>query len=148
MNNPTYVFGTSMIPIELGPDAIMPVRADPQAAGYDVFASKLVGIPKGQIKKIPLGFCLSLPNGFMATIRDRSSKALQGLHVVGGLIDSNYTGEWNVVMSNHGNDRIIQKGEKIAQFTIHRYETFNLQPGKIPKEEIISRGSGGFGSTD
>src|SRR5882762_4615649 len=67
-------------------------------------------------------------------IRDRSSMAAGGLFVVGGVIDSGYTGEIIVMLRTMGNALIdITAGQKIAQMipmevlTDYVYEVGELQ---------------------
>jgi len=61
-------------------------------------------------------------------------------------VDSDYRGEFMVVLHNHGsNSQIIQHGERIAQLVI----TPVFTPGFTEVDELTNtiRSAGGFGST-
>ena len=68
---------------------------------------------------IGLGFALEVPNGYMATIRPRSSMNAKGVLTQIGTIDSGYRGEIKAVLINlTGEDIEIKKGDKICQIII------------------------------
>ena len=92
---------------------------------------------------IPLGFGLEVPDGYMATIRPRSSYNVKGVISQIGTIDSGYRGEIKAVLINLTNTNIeIKKGEKICQIVI---EPVIL--ADFVEELTNDRGEGGFGST-
>lgn len=93
---------------------------------------------------IPLGFGLEVPDGYMATIRPRSSMNAKGILTQIGTIDSGYRGEIKVVLINL-TDRpiLISKGDKICQLVIEPVILADLV------EDLgEERKDGGFGSTD
>ena len=62
-----------------------------------------------------------------------------------GTIDPGYRGEIRVVMFNLGRaDYAIEKGDRIAQLVIARYEAVEWEEGELGDS---SRGAGGFGSS-
>lgn len=92
---------------------------------------------------IPLGFGLEVPDGYMATIRPRSSYNVKGVLSQIGTIDSGYRGEIKAVLINLTSEPIeIKKGEKICQIVI---EPVIL--ADFVEELTNDRGQGGFGST-
>ena len=96
-----------------------------------------------EINVVPLGFGLEIPDGYMATIRPRSSMSAKGILTQIGTIDSGYRGEIKVVMINL-TDRpiLISKGDKICQLVIEPVILADLV------EELNNdRGEGGFGSS-
>jgi dUTP pyrophosphatase len=65
---------------------------------------------------------------------------------LGGVIDSNYTGEWLVGLVNLGqDDYAIEVGQKIAQVLIQKVECPEIE--EVEELELTNRGDGGFGST-
>ena len=81
-------------------DAIIPTRASKGCAGLDLYSSVDIDIEVGSIKKVNTGICISLPESSYGSIRDKSSLATKGLLTLGGVIDSDYTGEIIVIMTS------------------------------------------------
>ena len=96
-------------------DAIIPTRASKRSAGLDLYSSVDVNIEVGSINKINTGICISLPENSYGPIRDKSSLAAKGILTLGGVIDSDYTGEIIVIMNSLIEPIKIKKGQKIAQ---------------------------------
>lgn len=136
---------------KLRPDAIVPTYGSAGAAGADLYAclEETVTIEPGQAAWIPTGIALEVPEGCAGLIYARSSMGVKrGLAPANkvGVIDSDYRGEINVVLLNHGKQpQIVNPGERIAQFLI----TPILTPTYIEVDTLTDtdRGSGGFGST-
>lgn len=155
--------------IKFKEDLIKPTRAHYNDAGIDCYAQEDITLPsfKSEIevepvtnkdevvgydyivmtgatpKLIPLGFGLEVPDGYMATIRPRSSYNVKGVISQIGTIDSGYRGEIKAVLINLTSEPIsIKKGEKICQIVI---EPVIL--ADFVEELDDSRGEGGFGST-
>ena len=100
-------------------------------------------IPNSSPTLIPLGFGLEIPDGYMATIRPRSSMNAKGILTQIGTIDSGYRGEIKAVLINLTNeDIVIKKGERICQIVI---EPVIL--AEFVDELKNDRRKGGFGST-
>ena len=95
-------------------DAIIPTRASKGSAGLDLYSSNYANIEVGSIKKINTGICISLPENSYGSIRDKSSLAVKRLSTLGGVIDSDYTGEIIVIMTSLIKTIKIQKGQIIA----------------------------------
>ena len=96
-------------------DAIIPTRASKGSAGLDLYSSIDVDIDTNSIKKINTGICVSLPESSYGSIRDKSSLAAKGVLTLGGVIDSDYTGEIIVIMNSLIEPMKIKKGQKIVQ---------------------------------
>ena len=56
-----------------------PVRAHDNDAGADVFSPRDQTIYPGQVYKLPLGFGLELPDGYVGYIFPRSSLSARGI---------------------------------------------------------------------
>jgi dUTP pyrophosphatase len=137
------------IPIKkLHPDAILPTYAHgPQEdAGLDLCAIERVVLEPGIAQAVPTGLAIELPPGHEAQVRPRSGLALKhSLTVNFGTIDPGYRGEIRVVMFNLGHaGYTIEKGDRIAQLIVARYEAVQWQEGELGES---ARGAGGFGSS-
>jgi dUTP pyrophosphatase len=97
---------------------------------------------------IPCGFKTSLPPDVHAEIRPRSGQPWKcGVTVLNapGSIDSDYRGEWMVMLINHSEVPYeIYDGDRIAQAVFVRHQVYPWQEGSV--NETV-RGNGGFGST-
>lgn len=153
--------------IKKNPNLIIPTRSHYDDAGVDCYALEDCCLPpmkrvidpnmdseiKARIEpygeiggvpiSIPLGFGLAVPNGYMASIRTRSSMNKKGILCQVGTIDSGYRGEISCILVNLTNKPyMIHKGDKICQIVIEPViiadfvENFGTE-----------RGDGGFGST-
>lgn len=136
---------------KLNPNAILPSYGSDGAAGADLYAclQESITIDPGETAWIPTGISLEVPAGYAGLIYARSSLGVKrGLAPANkvGVIDSDYRGEINVVLLNHGKEpQMISNGDRIAQFLI----TPVLTPRFIEVKELsdTDRGAGGFGST-
>ena len=99
-------------------DAIIPTRVSKRSAGLDLYSSIDVNIEVGSIKKINTGICISLSQNSYESIRGKSSLAAKGLLTLGGVIDSDYTGEIIVIMTSLIEPINIKQGQKIAQLVV------------------------------
>lgn len=135
----------------LRPGAHMPTYGSAEAAGADLYAclEAPVAIGPGETAWIPTGIALEVPKGCAGLVFARSSmgakRDLAPANKV-GVIDSDYRGEVNVVLHNHGSKlQQVEPGERIAQLLITPVYT----PGFTQVEELTDtdRGTGGFGST-
>jgi dUTP pyrophosphatase len=130
---------------KLDPKAQVPQRAH-ASAGYDLFAIQRDMIPPGHTVMIPLGFATDIPPGVVGLIWDRSSMGNMGLKVMGGVIDSDYRGEWKVMLCNVGqSSQPIVPGQKVAQVIFQEFGQFELR--EVEHLSETERGTGGFGST-
>ena len=91
-------------------DAIIPTRASKGSAGLDLYSNIDVDIDINSIKKVNTGICIYLPENTYGSIRDKSFLATKGILTLGGVIDSNYTGEVIVIMTSLIKPIKIKKG--------------------------------------
>lgn len=130
---------------------ILPEYATEHSAGMDLIAAndQPITIKAGEIQLIPTGIAIALPDSFEAQIRPRSGLAVKhGITVANspGTIDADYRGEIKVILINLGKDDfVIEKGMRIAQMIITKYERILWEESSTLEETM--RGSGGFGST-
>lgn len=128
--------------IKYDKNVTVPTRAHYNDAGLDCHATAPFEIGKYQILTVPLGFGLEIPDGYMATIRPRSSLNKRGLITQIGTIDSGYRGEIKAVFVNPTDDVFnFKSGDKICQIII---EPVIL--AELTETLDNNRGEGGFGS--
>jgi dUTP pyrophosphatase len=133
---------------KLHPDAQLPAYAHGpvEDAGMDLRAVERVVLQPGIAQAVPTGIAIELPAGHEAQVRPRSGLGLKhSLTVNFGTIDPGYRGEIRVIMFNLGRaDYVIEKGDRIAQLVVSRYESVEWQEGQVSDSV---RGAGGFGSS-
>jgi dUTP pyrophosphatase len=129
----------------------LPGYATEGSAGMDIRAAvnSDVVLEPGELKMIPTGFVIELPQGYEAQIRPRSGLAAR--HAIGvlnapGTIDSDYRGEVKILVMNFGKDRFtVRRGDRIAQMIVAPYTRVSWD--EVDKLNETDRGSGGFGHT-
>jgi dUTP pyrophosphatase len=130
-------------------DAVLPAFAHgPQEdAGMDLRSVERVVLQPGVPQGVPTGIAIELPPGTEGQVRPRSGMALKHAVTVNfGTIDPGYRGEIRVVMFNLGRaDYVIEKGDRIAQLVVARYEAVEFDESAELGDS--QRGAGGFGSS-
>lgn len=140
-----------MIPI-LAEENRIPVYGTEGAAGADVFADIALDLPiaSGESALIPTGIRVQIPAGYEIQVRPRSGLALKHQITVlntPGTIDSDYRGEIQVILMNHGKkDFVVTPGMRIAQIVVAKVEkaVFSVAERELA---CTARGEGGFGHT-
>ncbi|KAG6513920.1 hypothetical protein ZIOFF_024257 [Zingiber officinale] len=126
--------------------AQLPIRRTPGAAGYDISITHAQDIPAKGRSLLSTGICIQIPQNTYARIAPRSSAALQGIIIMGGVIDSDYRGEVKIMAFNTtNNDIFLNKQECIAQLIIEHIATPNVREVEVLNS--TPRGVSGFGST-
>lgn len=130
-----------------GSSAPLPARATPGSAGLDLVAASPASLAPGARALIGTGFAIEIPAGHVGHIRPRSGLALEhGVVAFGGTIDADYRGEIQVLLFNHGADKVaIERGQRIAQLVITPVAM--LDPFEAESLGETERGAGGFGSS-
>ena len=127
-------------------EAALPSRATAGAVGYDIAScERIVVEPRGQ-KLIHTALMVMPPTGHYLRLATRSSMALRGLSIRGGVIDPDYRGELKVILYNSSREPYrVEVGQRVAQMICERYTL----PAVLEVNELppTGRGSGGFGST-
>ena len=137
--------------MKLRENAMLPTYGSEEAAGADLYAclGETITIGPGESAFVPTGLAMEIPKGYAGLIYARSGLACKrGLAPANkvGVIDSDYRGEFMVVLHNHGTTvQEVAHGERIAQLVI----TPVFTPGfvEVTKLDETKRASGGFGST-
>lgn len=121
----------------------LPKRAHENDAGADVYATTLSVIPPHATRKVPLGFGLEVPDGYMACVYPRSGLSTNGIVCELPPIDSGYRGEIHAIVSNLGNAPYqINPGDRVGQLVVTP-----VIIADYVTEIGEQRGTGAFGST-
>lgn len=142
---------------KLHPDAVIPTKATPGSACYDVYAPCDFKVKPGR-SVMPLGLAVELPPGYAAEIRPRSgysSKGFAGILAdtkyrfdadsIHGMVDSDYRQGIGVIIKSY-EDRsfVIKKGQRVAQMFIIKAEDADF----IETDTLTETDRhGGFGHT-
>ncbi|MBS3819710.1 dUTP diphosphatase [bacterium] len=127
-------------------EAKLPSYSHKGDAGLDLFCTEDCMLKKGEVRALPTGIKVAIPQGHVGLVWDKSGISLKGVHRLAGVIDSGYRGEVKVVMINLGETSYeVKKGMKIAQLIIQPLTLVEVVE-KDKLEESL-RGQGGFGST-
>lgn len=142
---------------KLHPDAVIPTKATPESACYDVYAPENFVVRPGR-SVLPLGLAIELPQGYAAEIRPRSGYSSKGFagtlayseyrfdaDILHGVIDSDYRdGIGAIIHSRENRSFTIKKGQRIAQMLIIRTETVDFEETECLSD---TKRHGGFGHT-
>jgi len=131
----------------------LPAYQTEGAAGLDLAAAipegETLRLKRGQVLAVRTGLMLEMPQGLEAQVRPRSGLALRNAVTVlnsPGTIDSDYRGEIQVILINHGAKTFeIRRGDRIAQLVFAPVTQAAITTAS--KLSTTKRGAGGFGST-
>lgn len=120
-----------------------PKRAHYNDSGADCFAAKRIVIPAGEVRKVPTGVGVELPDGYDICVHCKSGLSSNGIWAANAPVDAGYKGEIHAILYNTTDqDYLIEAGDKIGQFVVRPviYANFVEDLGD-------ERGAGSFGST-
>ena len=131
------------------PNALIPTRGSEEAAGWDLYSSENILVPKNGKAIIPTGISIAIPKGYYGRIAPRSGLSRKKHTDIGaGVIDSDYRGEIGIVMFNHSNENLeINIHDRVAQLIIEKINTNELIEVSMNDLNKTERGEAGFGST-
>ncbi len=129
----------------------LPKRQTEHSAGYDIASLEEVEIKPGEIKMIPTGIKVKLPNDEALFIYPRSSLGIKKHLMMSnsvGVVDADYYNNENneghimVPLLNFGNEAVvIAAGERVAQGVFMRFM-------KTTDDQVANSARlGGFGSS-
>lgn len=130
------------------PDAVVPTKAHPTDAGFDLTAVSAEEDRRRSIVTYHTGIAVEIPDGFVGLVFPRSSVYRHQILLSNsvGVIDSGYRGEITLKF------RICQPhisrystGERIGQLIILPYPEIEFEESDVLSE--TDRGEGGYGST-
>ena len=126
-----------------------PVRGSLGAAAFDLYYGDLkqgIRLEPHSTKRVKTNLAIEIPKDYYGQIETRSSTASKGIYITGGIIDSDYRGEIEVILNTTKDSLSLIPGDKIAQLIIHRIpDVLFVEVNELSETE---RGFGGFGSTN
>ncbi len=132
---------------KLHPDAKIPKFALEGDAGMDLYSVENIILKPGERVSCPTGIAIKIPQEYVGLIWDKGGPSHKfGIKTLGGVFDSNYTGEYLIGLVNLSQEEYkIEKGQKIAQVLIQKIEQPEIE--EVDELEETNRGDGRFGST-
>ena len=116
-------------------------------AGMDLYAIENAVLKPGQRISCRTGLAIKIPKGCVGLIWDKGGLSHKfGIKTLGGVYDSNYTGEYLIGLVNLSQENFeIKKGQKIAQLLVQKMETPQIK--EVDKLSKTNRGEARFGSS-
>ncbi len=132
---------------KIDPEAITPKFALRGDAGMDLYSSEDVILSSGERTSCKTGIAIKIPEGYAGLIWDKGGPSHKfGIKTLGGVFDSNYTGEYLIGLINLSREDFeIKRGQKIAQVLFQKIEIPEIE--EVNELSETNRGSGAFGST-
>ena len=145
-----YVFRRkeSILVKRLSPRAQIPKKKTDGAAGFDLIAPTPVYVPPLSSRSVGIKIAVQIPKGYCGKIEGRSGLAKSNqLAVLGGVIDSDYRGEIEVLLMNLGPYPLdLPENSRIAQLLVQEiHEAHEMEEDEELDE--TQRNENGFGST-
>lgn len=136
---------------KLHPDAVIPTKAHPSDAGFDLTAVSVEYDNINDCIVYHTGLAFEIPAGYVGLIYPRSSIFKKNLLLTNctGVLDSGYRGEVLAKFKRIGSDprltSVYDIGERMVQLIIMPYPEVDF----IEASELTDsdRGAGGYGST-
>lgn len=128
-------------------DAKLPKYSRVGDAGMDIFSCKDYELKPGEKHIFGSGISVEYPQDYVALIYNKSGLSCEHeLITLGGVIDPNYRGEWQIGLKNISNKSYkITKGEKIAQVIFHKISQVEVE--EVGTLDDTNRGIGWSGSS-
>ena len=121
----------------------LPYRAHENDAGADVYAQANITLKAHTAMRVPLGFGLYIPDGYVGFVCPRSGLSSKGISCELAPIDSGYRGEIHAIMVNNTDtDYQVSAGDRVGQIVI-----LPCIIAEFTREHLLERGIGAFGST-
>jgi dUTP pyrophosphatase len=153
VNDDSMFVPTRRAPIRiklLSPTAKAPKYMTAGAAGADVFVDLRhrpddIEVWSHETVKVPLGFAIEIPPGWVGLLKGRSGLAAMGHDAHVAAIDPDYRGE--VCMLIHGGQApfVIKHGDRVGQLLLVPAPQYEFRVVDELSETV--RGVGGFGHT-
>lgn len=133
--------------LKIHENAFLPKQGSVESAGSDLYSVENCTLSPLTRRLISTGLKMQFPRNVYGRIAPRSGLAFKnGIDVMAGVIDPDYTGEIKVLLYNNSNEPFeIKSGERIAQIIFESFKQPLFNEVKQIKE--TERSEGGFGST-
>lgn len=131
----------------LNEKAVMPTKAHPTDAGFDLTASKTTVIPARGRDLIPTDIAMAIPEGYYGMVVGRSGNTIKrGLVGQTGIIDAGYRNGIGIMAFNTTDeDIVVEYGERAGQIVLMPILICEMEEADELTE--TDRGAGGYGST-
>jgi dUTP pyrophosphatase len=130
------------------PDGKLPFRKRVTDAAYDVYSVEDTVVPPHGMRNVHTGIIVTAPPGYYITVEARSSMGKEGIIPMRGIIDSSYTGELMVILTNQSDKEYkISKDDRIAQIILNQQNHMNFELVEEFSSEYSHRGEAGWGSS-
>ena len=126
--------------------AQLPKKSTSGAAGFDCYLPETFPpLGHGEVRIVPLGFSVEIPEGYAMRLVPRSGLASKGLLIPNSpaLIDSDYRGEVGVILVSIGGVFPLNVGDRICQMTFEQVPDVSFEI--VDEISETERGEGGFG---
>lgn len=99
--------------------AVTPIKANEKDAAFDIYSPEEISLPPGRVTAVRTGLVMVAPDGHYIKLLSRSGMAINGITVVGGVIDQGYRQEVKVLLLNSSETPyVVKKHSRMAQFTV------------------------------
>lgn len=133
--------------VKVDEDGFAPRMNHEGDAGLDILTPTEFELQPGEIGKVDTKFRIQGEPGYYYRVDEKSGLAALGIHIIGGIVDRNYTGHVHVVLQNLKNEKIkFERGAKIAQLIVSPVVEVS-EVELVDEIKETTRGDGGFGST-
>lgn len=132
---------------------LFPRRTTNKSAGLDLSVPDQITLKPHEIVKLDLQTCVKIPEGHYGRLALRSSVALRGILLSGGVIDSDYTGTVKAILINVTDTSItLNKDERVIQLICEKCSFPEISQVMTLEEwnkltEKSTRKDNGFGSS-
>lgn len=132
---------------KLNENAVVPTKAHPTDAGFDLVASATTIIPSHSRALIPTDIAMAIPKGYYGMVVGRSGNTIKrGLVGQTGVVDAGYRNGIGIMAFNlTDTDITIEQGERAGQIVLTPILVCELE--EADELSTTDRGTGGYGSS-
>ena len=125
---------------------VVPCKAHGSDGGLDMFLLDELTIRPLETKVVGFGVGFKVPSNYVGIFVPRSSIASKGLIIQTSLLDSGYTGETHLIVTNcSGKTYHFNKNDRLCSLIITKVE--NIKLNEVQTFEETDRGEKGLGSS-
>lgn len=144
VENPGFGLRVALI----NPAAKLPSYGTFGSVGLDLQTMQDIMLAPGESLRVKTGVAIDLLDGHEAQLRPRSGVSGKGALIHFGTVDTDYTGELMLNITNVGKQSYeASNGERIAQMVIARAIRVSVEQVDYATFKKTERGDKGFGST-
>jgi dUTP pyrophosphatase len=144
----SVIYSLTSVPTVVSSPNAVPEYKTSGSAGADLKVMVPVVLKPHHTLVVPTGVRLAIPEGYVGLVFPRSGLASKGVTLANsvGVIDSDYRGEIQVALVNHGYETVrLNPGDRVAQIAF--FPVYQFPFTLTQTLDTTARGNGGFGST-